>query len=277
MRADPSLLPSSKQLTFRELISWAWRGSMGMVYGRFRKWWYPQIIHFNRVFHYKPSILGYPYFWKHPYIYNLYQVLQVVTSIGPSRFCPENRAENVSSIWGINPGHFEEAGTWIYAKLVGKYTNGPYETLKPQELMSCLTKCCGSCASTAPPLAKKLCCKMLSKALQKVLFFLQIQLDGSFLRMRMFAKIYLTGVSALKNMRISQGIRPLLLHLLAVTIHFPYRLLRSLNTLVFSSVFGRLAKEHLSKRLEQTFGASWRICREEDIISMEFPGSLNMW
>ena len=28
---------------------------------------YPQIIHFNRVFHYKPSILGYPYFWKHPY------------------------------------------------------------------------------------------------------------------------------------------------------------------------------------------------------------------
>ena len=28
----------------------------------------PQIIHFNRVFHYKPFILGYPYFWKHPYI-----------------------------------------------------------------------------------------------------------------------------------------------------------------------------------------------------------------
>ena len=27
---------------------------------------YPQIIHFNRVFHYKPSILGYPYVWKHP-------------------------------------------------------------------------------------------------------------------------------------------------------------------------------------------------------------------
>ena len=34
--------------------------------GGFRKWWYPQIIHFNRDFHYKPSILGYPYFWKHP-------------------------------------------------------------------------------------------------------------------------------------------------------------------------------------------------------------------
>ena len=31
------------------------------------KCWYPQIIHFNRVFHCKPSILGYHYFWKHPY------------------------------------------------------------------------------------------------------------------------------------------------------------------------------------------------------------------
>ena len=27
----------------------------------------PQIIHFNRMFQYKPSILGYPYFWKHSY------------------------------------------------------------------------------------------------------------------------------------------------------------------------------------------------------------------
>ena len=37
------------------------------IYGCFRKYWHPQIIHFNRVFHYKPSILGYLYFWKHPY------------------------------------------------------------------------------------------------------------------------------------------------------------------------------------------------------------------
>ena len=27
-----------------------------------KKWWYPQIIHFNRVFHYKPSIFGVPLF-----------------------------------------------------------------------------------------------------------------------------------------------------------------------------------------------------------------------
>ena len=35
----------------------------------FLKIGYPQIIHFNRAFHYKSSILGYPYFWKHPSIY----------------------------------------------------------------------------------------------------------------------------------------------------------------------------------------------------------------
>ena len=29
----------------------------------------PQIIHFNRVFHYKPSILGTPIFWKHPFVW----------------------------------------------------------------------------------------------------------------------------------------------------------------------------------------------------------------
>ena len=29
----------------------------------------PQIIHFNRVFNYKPSILGYLYFWKHPIVF----------------------------------------------------------------------------------------------------------------------------------------------------------------------------------------------------------------
>ena len=28
----------------------------------------PKSSNFNRVVHYKPSILGYPYFWKHPYI-----------------------------------------------------------------------------------------------------------------------------------------------------------------------------------------------------------------
>ena len=36
-------------------------------------WENPQIIHVNRVFHYKPFILGYPYSWKHPYVNHVYQ------------------------------------------------------------------------------------------------------------------------------------------------------------------------------------------------------------
>ena len=34
----------------------------------------PQIIHFNRVFHYKASILGYPPFLQHPYVHYINQV-----------------------------------------------------------------------------------------------------------------------------------------------------------------------------------------------------------
>ena len=49
------------------------------TYGCFLKWWYTQITHFNRVFHYKPSILGYPYFRKHPHTYTVL------------RFCRENK------------------------------------------------------------------------------------------------------------------------------------------------------------------------------------------
>ena len=43
------------------------------IYGGFLKWWYPQIINFNRVFPYKPSILGYLYLWKHPHICSIYR------------------------------------------------------------------------------------------------------------------------------------------------------------------------------------------------------------
>ena len=50
---------------------WFWDGSLlggnPETYGGFLKCWYPQIIYFNMVFHYKPSILGYHYFRKHPY------------------------------------------------------------------------------------------------------------------------------------------------------------------------------------------------------------------
>ena len=54
-------------------------GWLASRFGCFQKLWYPQIIHFNTVFHYKPSILGYPYFWKHP---DLFLILLMVQKIG---------------------------------------------------------------------------------------------------------------------------------------------------------------------------------------------------
>jgi hypothetical protein len=38
------------------------------LYGGFLKWWYLQIIHFHRIFHYKPTSLGIPHLCKPPYI-----------------------------------------------------------------------------------------------------------------------------------------------------------------------------------------------------------------
>ena len=36
-----------------------------------KSWGYPQIIHFSRIFHYKPSILGYPHLWKSPLVWSV--------------------------------------------------------------------------------------------------------------------------------------------------------------------------------------------------------------
>ena len=57
-------------------------------YGCFQKLGHPQIIHFSRVFHYKPSILGYPYFWKHPYVIVSWRVVSVcLYCFYASKFC----------------------------------------------------------------------------------------------------------------------------------------------------------------------------------------------
>ena len=63
--------PAKSPKTYRMSPSVPLGPFWGSGYGCFRKSWYPQIIRFNRVFHYKSSILRYPYFWKHPYIWVL--------------------------------------------------------------------------------------------------------------------------------------------------------------------------------------------------------------
>ena len=46
-------------------------------FGCFLKWWYPQIIHFNRIIHYfHHPFWGTPYFWKHPGLVNLGKIHQ---------------------------------------------------------------------------------------------------------------------------------------------------------------------------------------------------------
>ena len=60
--------------------------------GCFRQWWYPQIIHFNRGFHHKPSILGYHYFWKHPngHGFGCFPHVFFSVQVGMIRFMHEN-------------------------------------------------------------------------------------------------------------------------------------------------------------------------------------------
>ena len=69
-----------------------------------------QIIHFNRVFHYKPSILGYPYFWKHPYMY-----IHIVNK------------------WSISSGYlfvwyWSEMGLWTLSK---RLNNPRFQNVRP--------------------------------------------------------------------------------------------------------------------------------------------------
>ena len=61
------LMPVGHEETTKTRLSLCSKDLRCSLHGCFRKWWYPQIIHFNRDFPYKPSILRYPYFWKHPH------------------------------------------------------------------------------------------------------------------------------------------------------------------------------------------------------------------
>ena len=50
-----------------------------MIYGGFLKLGCPQIIQFNRISQYKPSILGYHHLWKPPYVYIYTYMIMVAT------------------------------------------------------------------------------------------------------------------------------------------------------------------------------------------------------
>ena len=69
-------------------------------------WMFPKIGVFppnhpilRRFFHYKPSILGYPYFWKHPYRYTTSLQRSVSRSSNQSDWKRENKKGAVD-LWG---------------------------------------------------------------------------------------------------------------------------------------------------------------------------------
>ena len=58
----------------------------------------------SRVFHYKPSILGYPYFWKHPY--NLFSIIfgrkdEMETEVVVCWFSHWRSLQNMRSSWFV--------------------------------------------------------------------------------------------------------------------------------------------------------------------------------
>ena len=82
-------------------FSWGPKSGQLVDIWMFPKIGYPQIIHFNRVFHYKPSILGYPYFWKHPYVYICIPRTQLSSFLGgwPEPFYGDKKP---CKIWGVD-------------------------------------------------------------------------------------------------------------------------------------------------------------------------------
>ena len=95
--------------------------------GGFLKWWYPQIIHFNRIFHYKPSILGYPYFWKHPNVPDSIQDETGQVAIGLGRAHSESGFGNARQL--------AQSGENLFAGILESHTHlsWPFRNQKNRE------------------------------------------------------------------------------------------------------------------------------------------------
>ena len=90
----------------------------------------PQIIHLNRVFHYKPSILGYPYFRKHPVCLGFLVLVPVFVTFQPPLICRWNTKQgfmmNILTSWNTTSASL--------VPLFGVVENGR-ESGKPPEQM----------------------------------------------------------------------------------------------------------------------------------------------
>ena len=104
--------------------------------GVFLKWWYPQIIHFKRVIYYKPSILRYPYFWKHPFGVTWTFILKPLwlwkkTSPRPQTHLSQSRCNRPGS--SLQMLHKRRGQNWYiwygWWFRIPKQQNGMYKTL----------------------------------------------------------------------------------------------------------------------------------------------------
>ena len=88
------------------LVAWdPYKSFLRIPIWGFPKIGYPQIIPFNKVFHYKPSILGYPFFfWKHPY--NYYSI------IPPYKYNPTNQVCFFCFFFVAQRGFFLKGCPW---------------------------------------------------------------------------------------------------------------------------------------------------------------------
>ena len=102
----------------------------------------PQIIHFNRVFHYKPSILGYHYCWKplYKWIFGLKKIPQHFFWHRKNpyrRLVPRSAGDEEARSWG-NSAVVETGGVFF-----GSYHFfWPGRPLKGGHVFFCLRCCC---------------------------------------------------------------------------------------------------------------------------------------
>ena len=99
----------------------------------------PKSSIFSRVFHYKPSILGYPYFWKHPYTEREDQTEQNYSYSYPLLWFSSSVDKNETAVQSTRTKLWSTRAKIILFRLVGRP-----RALPPKSAYTVpFTKCCG--------------------------------------------------------------------------------------------------------------------------------------
>ena len=82
-----------------------------LLYGGFLKWGYPLIIQVHGIFHYKPSIVGYPPVWN--CFLNPAHRSQLGDSLEAPTMVARHRAAPTTQIWSQNTAKSPCGGRWL--------------------------------------------------------------------------------------------------------------------------------------------------------------------